>query len=222
MLETNGAHSVTSRSHTNLPAASQESLVPLSQLQQSTPAEPRHSDHLPPNIITQLSFPKSGSPQKRCQNTNNVSLPVSDAPAINSVLSVFLTDGLSGDANLIPPPTVVDEQLHALNTIFHLQAAKHDPSSLEGISSLLINLDPCAFAVGTKSNPNILSQSAMLNDNHKFVMAQQAEITGLEDADVFEFHSIDELQSLPAGMHLLNAIWSYHRKCKPNGKIPHR
>jgi len=31
------------------------------------------------------------------------------------------------------------------------------------------------------------------------VVAQQPEITVLEDADVFEFHPMDELQSLPAG-----------------------
>jgi len=62
MFETKGAHSMTSRSPQHLPAAPQESLVPLSQPQQSTLAEPSHSDHLPPNIISQLGFPKLGSP----------------------------------------------------------------------------------------------------------------------------------------------------------------
>jgi len=98
---------------------------------------------------------------------------MSDAPAIHLVLSAFLADGPHVLTNPIPPPTVVDEQLHALNAIFHSQAAKHNPSSLEGVSGLPINLDPCAFAAGTKNNPDILSQSAMLHvhDRHKFVVA---------------------------------------------------
>jgi len=45
---------------------------------------------------------------------------MSDAPALHSVLSAFLADGLPVPANPIPPPTVVDKQLHALNAIFHL------------------------------------------------------------------------------------------------------
>jgi len=57
------------------------------------------------------------------------------------------------------------------------------------------------------------------HDRHQFVVAQQPEITGLEDADVFKYHSMGELQSLPLGMHLLNAIWSYSHKCKPNRNI---
>jgi len=48
---------------------------------------------------------------------------------------------------------------------------------------------------------------------------QQPEITGLKDADVFKFHPMDELQSLSASTHLLNAICSYHQKCKLNGNI---
>jgi len=62
MLETKGVHSMISGSPSTLPAASQESLVPLSQLQQSTPAGSSHSGHLPPNIISQLGFHKFGSP----------------------------------------------------------------------------------------------------------------------------------------------------------------
>jgi len=55
---------MTSGSPQDLPAASQESLVPLSQVQLATTADPSHSDHLPPNIISQLGFPEFGSPQK--------------------------------------------------------------------------------------------------------------------------------------------------------------
>jgi len=151
----------------------------------------------------------------------NESIQVSDAPAIHSVLSAFLADGPSILANPQPLNPVVDEQFHALNAIFHSRAAEHDPSSLEGVSGLPPNLDPCAFAAGTDNNPDILSQSAMLHahDCHQFVLAQQPEITGLEDADVFEYHPMGELQSLPVGTHLLNAIWSYCRKRKPNGDI---
>jgi len=152
---------------------------------------------------------------------SNALTPVSDAPAIHSVLSAFLADGPPVLANHQPPTPVVDEQFHALSAIFHSCATEHDPSSLEGVSGLPTHLDPCAFAAGTDNNPDILSQSAMLHahDRHQFVLAQQPEITGLEDADVFEYHPMGELQSLPVGTRLLNAIWSYRRKHKPNGNI---
>jgi len=98
----------------------------------------------------------------------NESIQVSDAPAIHLVLSAFLADGPSILANPQPLNPVVDEQFHALNAIFHSRAAEHDPSSLEGVSGLPTNLDPCAFAAGTDNNPDILSQSAMLHahDRH--------------------------------------------------------
>jgi len=48
---------------------------------------------------------------------------------------------------------------------------------------------------------------------------QQPEIDGLQNADIFEYHYMSELANLPAGTCLLNAIWSYHHKCKPDGNL---
>jgi len=53
-------------------------------------------------------------------------------------------------------------------------------------------------------------------DHNQFVVAQQPEITGLENADVFEYHHMDELKALPFGTRLLNVIWSYHCKRQPD------
>jgi len=63
MLKTKGVCSITSGSSPDLPTASQESVVPVSQLQQPSIAEPNPSDHLPPNIISQLGFPNFGPPK---------------------------------------------------------------------------------------------------------------------------------------------------------------
>jgi len=66
----------------------------------------------------------------------------------------------------------------------------------------MTHLNACSFAAGMDNNPDILSQSAMLHasDCHHFIAAQQPEITGLENADEFEYHPMDEHQ------YLLNAI----------------
>jgi len=75
-------------------------------------------------------------------------------------------------------------------------------------------LDPCASAAGKDNSLYILSESAMLNMSncHHFVVAQQPVITGLEIADVFEFHPIHEVQtclqshafSMPSGLTVVN------------------
>jgi len=44
---------------------------------------------------------------------------MSDATAIHSALSAFLAEGPYIDDNPLPPVSVVDEQLHALNSILH-------------------------------------------------------------------------------------------------------
>ena len=81
------------------------------------------------------------------------------------------------------------------------------------------NIDnPIAFATGAKNNPDILSQGQMLKatDREKFITSQLPEIQGLVDADVFEYRSMADL---PPRARLLNAIWSYHCKHRPDGYL---
>jgi histone deacetylase 1/2 len=58
----------------------------------------------------------------------------------------------------------------------------------------------------------------MLRASHRdlFVKSQKLEIEGLCDAGVFEFKNMTDL---PSHAHLLNAIWSYHRKRRPDGAL---
>jgi len=146
---------------------------------------------------------------------------VSDIPAVHLALSAFVPAGPSAVANPIPAPSFIDEQLLAIHHIVDTRAAQIDPSSIEGPSGLPADFGPCTFAAGTTNNPNILSQSAMLraSDHDHFVVAQQPEITGLENAGVFEYLHMDELKALPFGTRLLNAIWSYRRKRRPDGTL---
>jgi hypothetical protein len=78
--------------------------------------------------------------------------------------------------------------------------------------------NPLAFTAGTKNNPNILSQAQMFRSSHrdKFLECQQPEIKGLCDAGVFDFK---DKSQLPSGARLLNAIWSYRRKRRPDGVL---
>jgi len=135
-------------------------------------------------------------------------------PTVHSALSDFVAVGPSAVTNPIPAPSFIDKQLLAIHHIIDTWAAQINPSSVEGISSLPAEFDPCTFATGMTNNPDILSQSAMLCafDHDRFIVTQQPEITGLKNADVFEYHHMDELKALPFGTRLLNAIWSYHQK----------
>jgi hypothetical protein len=87
------------------------------------------------------------------------------------------------------------------------------------LTEFLFNCDnPLAFAAGTKNNPDILSQAQMFrsSDQDKFLECQIPEIKGLCDADVFDFK---DMSQLPSGARLLNAIWSYRRKRRPDGVL---
>jgi hypothetical protein len=92
--------------------------------------------------------------------------------------------------------------------------------AFDGVSiDRIFNSDnPIAFAAGTKNNPDILSQAQIFKatDRDKFIASQLPEIQGLVDADVFKYHSMNEL---PPRAQLLNAIWSYHCKCRPDGTL---
>jgi len=65
---------------------------------------------------------------------------------------------------------------------------------------------------------DILTQGQMLKteDRAKFEEAQEPEIQGLEEMGVFEYM---KMQDLPHKAKLLNAIWSYRRKRRPDGTL---
>jgi len=203
---------MTSGSHPLPIPVSQESMVPLSQEQQPSH---RHGDHLPLNIVSQLGFTDLCPPSKRiCLPDGSLTLCLISLQFTWLYLPLCLQDLL-----LLPILSQhhllsVDEQLLAIHHIVNTWAAQIDPSSIEGPSGLPADFGPCAFATGMTNNPDILSQSAMLCafDCNQFVVAQQPEITGLENANVFEYHHMDELKALPFGTRLLNALWSYCRK----------
>ena len=82
-------------------------------------------------------------------------------------------------------------------------------------------LDPFAFAAGSKgNNPDVLSRSAMLRatDRDEFLKVEVGEIEGLHDFDVFEYFPINSIPD-DNRRKLLNAIWSYRRKRRPDGSL---
>ena len=76
-----------------------------------------------------------------------------------------------------------------------------------------------ALAPNSKHNhPDVLTQSQMLRaeDSHEFVSVQREEIRGLQGARVFAYK---KRSSLPEGASILNSIWSYRRKRRPDGTL---
>ena len=63
-----------------------------------------------------------------------------------------------------------------------------------------------------------LAQSHMFqaHDASYFIKAQQPEIKGLKNMNVFDYHPI---HSLPTNARLLSSIWSYERKRRPSGEL---
>ena len=96
----------------------------------------------------------------------------------------------------------------ALQDIINQQNCTHDSLLFEGIFNLG---DPHAFAAGSQTNPDILTQLQMFKteDKKKFIKSQVHEIDRLVEAEVFKYL---QMNGLPQDAHLLNAIWSYHQK----------
>jgi hypothetical protein len=74
----------------------------------------------------------------------------------------------------------------------------------------------CFLVMNNKED--MLTQSQMLKtpDCDSFIVAQVPEIRGLEKLQVFQYQNI---RDLPPNAKLLSSIWSYQRKCHPNGEL---
>jgi len=123
---------------------------------------------------------------------------------------------------MTPLNTLTDNlDIHALNSNLETHATVIDAMSFSTDGCLPNDIDPMAYTAITKNNPNSLSQKQMLSDNDRphFVAAQKPKIDGLQNADVFEYLLLSELSTLPHGTRILNAIWSYRRKRRPDGDL---
>ncbi len=219
LLKTEGVHSKTFRCPLDLSAASQQVWYPFQNSSSHLQLNPATVTIYVQTLLASLVFllwPTS----KWIWTTVNIP----DSSPIHSVFSAFL-NGSSIDANPITTTHCgwwTTPCCLSMPFFTYKQLNMILPPLKVALASAMTNLEPCAFAASTENNPDIFSQSVMLHvhDCHHFAVAQQQEITGLEDADVFQFSFIDELQSLSPDTHLLTkAIWSYHCKCKPNGNI---
>ena len=113
--------------------------------------------------------------------------------------------------------STAEKDFKAICNILDQRNILHDGVSLEGIFK--IN-DPFSFVAGTKNNPDVLSCSQMMkaDDRDTFLQTEPKEIKGLIEAGVFSYLPV---QDIPADCQnkLLNAIWSYRRKRRPDGTL---
>jgi len=110
---------------------------------------------------------------------------------------------------------MIAQHMETLNEIFDTQNIMFDDINIDGVFNLG---DPTAFTAGSQTNADTLTQSQMLKafDNDKFVDSQVPEIEGLAEAEVFEYLPMEDK---PHGTRLLNSIWSYRCKCRPDGSL---
>ena len=91
--------------------------------------------------------------------------------------------------------------------------------NLDGTSGNFIV--PFAFRAATKgNNPDVLScrQMMKIEDQADFLKAEVSKLTGLDDFGVFEYFKTSEISSESRG-NLLNAIWSYLLKRRPDSTL---
>jgi len=203
--------------------ASQESQDPILLAQPSNDSTPYSSTYLPARLVSQLgSIIKPRPKQPRTDPQESLPHGILDPaaahiePSFNSVLSALFAHNVSHDNDPMAPPIILQDHidLFALQSILETRTKVVDATSIEGLDGITNDINPLAFSAATANNPDSLTQTQMLSDRDapEFVKAQCPEINGLQDADVFEFHHRSEIDSLPPGTHILNAIWSYHRK----------
>jgi len=193
----------------------------------SDPSLGLSEDHLLPNIVSQLCAIHVDNPAQP-QPADLVVTLSDQAPhdtdiSIHYLIATFLAreQPISNSLLLNTNTPNLDTNLQALLDILASKDKVIDMTSVKGPTHLINVINPIAFTAATDNNPDCLSQSQILQatDCDNFVQAQHSKIKGLENADVFEYHFMSELASLPAGTGLLNAIWSYCHKCKPNGNL---
>ena len=118
---------------------------------------------------------------------------------------------LSSSSDAVP-----DHQLNHFLSSFDKHTLIRDLSAPEGVQ---YEHDLFAFAATSKgNNPDILSRRDMLaaEDRSQFLAAEPGEIAGLENYGVFEYHALTDVPA-HRRRNLLNAIWSYRRKRRPDG-----
>ncbi len=110
----------------------------------------------------------------------------------------------------------MDTRLMILKDLVEVRDLVFDGSDPDGIYNMPEN--PISFAAAKKTSADDLTQSQMLKapDRAEFLTGQTKEITGLINAKVFTFLP---KESKPAAHNLLNAIWSYRRKRRPDGSL---
>ena len=107
-----------------------------------------------------------------------------------------------------------------LNLMAYAAALETGHSTQVGIDqdeTFLNDLEPYVFsAIATASD--VLTHSQMLRapDRSQFIAAQESEVRGLEEKQVFQYV---QKTSLPKNARLLNAVWSYRRKRRPDGTL---
>ena len=166
------------------------------------------------NIISQLSSVSVPHNRTSCNKQEQTSL-TDILPNIMSLLASIIPEDVTNNASAnLNDPFWDDSTLQELLDQRNIQS---NDLNLNGILDIQ---DPYIFAAGAKNNPDVLTQGQMFKakDQEKFLESQPSEIDGLHEANVFEYLPIKKIPKNRRSK-LLNAIWSYRRKRRPDGSL---
>jgi hypothetical protein len=168
-------------------------------------------------LLQFMSLTSSLSTKRQKTETSHIST-LNKGDAIFQHLAAYISSALhdTNRQDSYEDPNNTDAHIHLYYELSERATLQADRITITGVIN---DTTPIAFAAaGSKNNPNILTQSQMFNakDMDKFIDVQESEIRGLEKDDVFDYH---RLSKLPASVRLLNSIWSYRRKRRPDGTL---
>jgi hypothetical protein len=171
------------------------------------------------HIISQLcSTHASNSPIGSTNDTSATPSSLTEHPLLATLTSLLSTISEKDPVpQVFDDTTSSDEEFQAICDILDHRNILDDGIDIEGYYDVS---DPFAFAAGTQNNPDILSRSRMLksDDSADFLKTENDEIAGLHDAGVFQYLPVGDIP-YDRRKKLLNAIWSYRRKRRPDGTL---
>lgn len=183
--------------------------------------------------------PRSADDERQSSSQTHTHLAATTAIDLLALLGLKLPEGVILERTTAPNPSDTAFLSHIADT---LKAPDRPSSPTSPLDEILenecldsiyfaaqeccpfddtVNFDSwaaCRAAAPTPDNPDVLTQSEMLRaeDKELFVKDQLEEISGLQENGVFAYQ---KRTSLPEGASVLNSIWSYRRKRRPDGTL---
>jgi len=198
--------------HTNAPAAAPLPPRPLKRprtLKHKTPATKQQRQNQ--RLIRQRILPAFHAILSDYHNEQTFQSYLADHEVDATVDTWLSHTSESSDEGNSSDPTA--SMLAELETILH----SFPQISSDDILQQITSMNPLSFLALDNAN-DTLTRSQMLRapDKQAFLDAEEVEIQGLFDMNVWKYRRIS---TLPSTAHLINSVWSYHQKRTADGHL---